>query len=186
MDDDFLKFKGNIYIVSYESKNLNDVVEMLNQQTILGFDIESRPSFKKGKTNFPSLIQLSSKEFAVLYRIKSKIISPEIIQILENKNILKVGTGLSQDLNHLKRLISFNPESFVDIQHLAKLNNIENISLKKLTMQLLNKNLSKRQQLSNWDLPTLSEAQILYAATDAYACLLIYEKLMTNVSINNS
>jgi ribonuclease D len=80
----------------------------------------------------------------------------------------------------------FNPNSFVDIQQLAKLKNIENVGLKKLTEQLLNKKLSKRQQLSNWELPILSEAQIIYAATDAYACLLLYEKLLNYASLGSS
>ena len=51
------------------------------------------------------------------------------------------------------------------------------MSLRKLCELLLNKKLSKRQQLSNWESKELTEAQVRYAATDAYAALLIYEKI---------
>ncbi len=186
MSDEYLKFSGTIYIISYDSDNYDYVINLLKRQKTLGFDIETRPSFKKGQVNLPSIIQFATKEFAVLYRIKAKIISTEIIQIFENESILKIGAGVVQDLNNLKRLKSFNPMSFVDIQQLAKSKNIENISLKRLTEQLFKKKLSKRQQLSNWELPILSEAQVLYAATDAYVCLMLYEKLMNHASFNNS
>jgi ribonuclease D len=184
--DEFLRFNGKIYVVSKHSENFKEVINLLKVSSIVGFDTESKPSFRKGLTNKPSLIQFATKEFAVLYRIQKQSIANEIISILEDENIIKVGTGITQDLNQLSKISVFKPASFVDIQKLAQKLSINNISLKKLTEQLLNKKLSKRQQLSNWEAINLSDAQIKYAATDAYACLLIYEKLINELSKNNN
>ncbi len=175
--NEYLKFNGKIYVVHSSSLHFKDVIDLLNTQTIVGFDTETRPSFKKGKSYSPSLIQFATKEFAVLYQIRNRSIAKEIIEILENKNIIKIGAGVTQDVRQLQTLVSFTPQSFVDVQQLASAAQIESVSLKKLCELLLGKQLSKRQQLSNWENPELTEPQKIYAATDAYVCLLIYEKL---------
>lgn len=180
--EEFLKFDGKVIITTQFSDIFSETIKFLASQSILGFDTETRPSFKKGVSYLPSLIQLATKSVVVLYRIQQKKLPPEIIQIFENKNIIKVGAGISQDIKNLQKLTTFNPESFVDIQKIAKEKGIENVSLRKLSEQLLFKNISKRQQLSNWENTELTTAQIQYAATDAYACLLIYERLCHELS----
>ncbi len=178
----YLRFDGNIFVTTETSPKFGEIINFLNQQTVLGFDTETRPSFKKGRTNKPALIQFATKELAVLYQIRNHTIAKEILHILENNKIIKVGSGVSQDLKQLQQLASFTPQSFIDIQGLAKKAAIENLSLKKLSKQILGMNISKRQQLSNWENYELTEAQKVYAATDAYACLLIYEKLLHETS----
>ncbi len=184
--EEFLKFSGKIIITTSFSHNYSDVIKFLTAQPILGFDTETRPSFKKGVSYLPSLIQLATSSVVVLYRIHQKRLPVEIIQLFENKNIIKVGAGISQDLKNLQKLSVFTPQSFVDIQKIARDKGLENVSLRELCEQLLFKKLSKRQQLSNWENAQLTVAQIQYAATDAYACLLIYEVLCHESASNTT
>lgn len=53
---------------------------------------------------------------------------------------------------------------------------IEDLSLQKLYANFFHQRISKSQQLSNWDADILNEKQRLYAATDAWACIQIYEE----------
>ena len=45
---------------------------------------------------------------------------------------------------------------------------------------ILGSRVSKTQQLSNWEAEALSEAQQMYAATDAWVCREMYLKLMAS------
>ncbi|MCX7861908.1 MAG: 3'-5' exonuclease domain-containing protein 2 [Bacteroidales bacterium] len=185
-NDEYLKFQGEIIVTSATSQNFSYALSLLNKHQVIGFDTETKPSFKKGVNHLPSLIQLATPSVVILYQIRNKPIAKEIIAILENKEIVKVGAGIHQDIRNLQKITSFVPQAFVDIQTIAKELSIEKINLKKLTELLLEKKLSKRQQLSNWGAVELSEAQKLYAATDAYACLLIYEKLVYEITTNTN
>lgn len=179
---DYLIFEGKVIICSELSDNFQIALDFLNSQSLIGFDTETRPSFKKGISNKTTLIQFSTHEIAVLIRLVNYQIPNAVIRILENKNINKIGVGTAQDIRQLQKLKKFNPSGFIDLQTLAKSKGIEALSLRKLTELLLNKKLSKRQQLSNWESKELTEAQIRYAATDAYAALLIFEKMNLDVS----
>lgn len=181
---DYLIFQGKIIVCTEFCDHYTSTINFLNHQTILGFDTETRPSFKKGISNKTTLIQFSTHDTAVLFRLINYKIPDLVIRLLENNNIKKVGVGIAQDIRQLQELRKFNPIGFIDLQTLAKKNGIETLSLRKLCEHFLSKKISKRQQLSNWELKELTEAQIRYAATDAYAALLIYEKMIFNVSHN--
>ncbi len=175
--EEYLNFEGRVIICFEDSSNFDDAMDFLQVQTMLGFDTETRPSFKKGVTNKTTLIQFATPDTAVLVRLMNYKIPDRVIQILENEKITKIGVGTAQDNRQLQKLRKFTPKSFIDLQTLAKTKGIEVFSLRKLCELLLHKKVSKRQQLSNWESKELSEAQIRYAATDAYAALLIYEKM---------
>lgn len=181
---DYLIFQGKIIVCTEFCDHFTSTINFLNHQTILGFDTETRPSFKKGISNKTTLIQFSTHDTAVLFRLVKYKIPDLVVGLLENNNIKKVGVGTAQDIRQLQKLRKFNPNGFVDLQIIAKNNGIEALSLRKLCEHFLSKKISKRQQLSNWELKELTEAQVRYAATDAYAALLIYEKMILNVSYN--
>lgn len=175
--NNYLRFNGKIIICQENSSNFNQAMNYLQSQTILGFDTEARPSFKKGVTNNISLIQFATYDTAILVRLLNNTIPNRVIQILEDEKIIKVGVGSTLDNHNLQKLKKYTPKSFIDLQDLAKAKGIEVFSLKKLCEVLLHKKISKRQQLSNWESKKLSDAQINYAATDAYAAILLYEIL---------
>jgi len=184
--EDYLIFNGKIIIVSEESPHFDEAIRFLENQSVVGFDTETRPSFKKGVSNKTTLIQFATLDTAILIRLINHQLPNALISIFENLSILKVGVGTSQDIQQLQKLKKFSAKGFIDIQTIAKNKGIEVLSLRKLCEFLFNKKLSKRQQLSNWESKELTEAQIRYAATDAYAALLIYQKLTYDLPSDNT
>lgn len=170
------RFQGKIELIDTPQK-VKDAVNYLKQQTVLGFDTESRPSFRKGPMNPAALLQLSTSEKAFLFRINSIGLPTGLVEILANKNIIKAGVAIRDDLKQLKRKRRFEPAGFVELQNFVKKFNIENESLAKLAAIVLNIKVSKRQQLSNWEQKNLTPAQMAYAATDAWVSCEIYERL---------
>lgn len=173
-----IAFPGNIHVID-DSGKVKSACDFLRQQPVMGFDTETRPSFKKGRINKVSLLQLAVSDHAFLFRLNYIGLPQEIISILSDKNILKIGLAVRDDLNHLKKLASFDPESFIDLQKVAGEFGIEEKSLKKLAAIVLGKRIKKGQQTSNWESPQLTEAQRIYAATDAWVCYEIYKVLQS-------
>ncbi len=170
------KFNGEIFYIN-TIKTFREVLPLLNHEGIYGFDTETKPSFKKGKKNEVSLLQLSTSNQAFLFRVNQIGIPSKLINILSDGNLIKVGVAIHDDLLGLKRLTSFHPDGFIDLQDYVKNFDIEDSGLKKLTANILGFKISKRQQTSNWESEVLTEAQIEYAATDAWVCYEIYSKL---------
>jgi ribonuclease D len=94
-----------------------------------------------------------------------------------NGSIKKIGLAIKDDLKILKKITGFEPTGFIDLQDYVGDFGIVAMSLKKITAIVLNKRISKSQQVTNWEREELSEAQQIYAATDAWACLKVYNKL---------
>ncbi len=170
-------FEGTIHVVD-DLEKAEKAAEYLLKQTALGFDTETRPSFTKNKTNTVALLQLSTETDAYLFQLKKIGMPLCIINILSDKNIVKTGVAVHDDVRCLQKLRDFSANNFIDLQTFAKQLNIDGMGLKRLTPISLAFRISKRQQLSNWENDVLSDAQKLYAATDAWVSLKIYQKLL--------
>ena len=169
-------FNGEIFLID-SIKKLKKCIPILKDQKVLGFDTETRPSFKKGKINQVSLIQLSNENQAFLIRI-NKIGLPEMLtDVLASKDVIKAGIAIKNDLRVLRKISPFKPQQIVELQDYIKAFNIQSNGLQSICAIVLNMRISKKQQISNWDNEELTPAQIKYAATDAWACYLIYTKL---------
>lgn len=173
------QFEGDIWLVQTPGEMLK-AVEMLRRETVLGFDTETKPSFKKGRVNKVALLQLSSARQSWLFRLNALGLPPELAEIMADPGIHKVGLALRDDLLALRKLHPFEPAGFTDLQKEVKNYGIEAMGLKKLAAIVLGIHISKSQQVSNWENPDLSEAQQRYAATDAWVCLEIFRKLKMN------
>jgi ribonuclease D len=169
-------FNGEIIVVDYAC-DISKIIPFLKKQKVLGFDTETRPTFKKGEMNEVALLQLSTSKTAFLFRLNKTKLPQELVDILSDPEIIKVGVAIKDDILALKRLSKFTPEGFVEIQDKVKDFEIENFGLKKLSGLLLGFRISKAQQTSNWEADILTEAQIKYAATDAWVSLEIYNRL---------
>ena len=169
-------FNGEIIVIDYAC-DINKIMPYLKKQKVLGFDTETRPTFKKGEMNEVALLQLSTSKTAFLFRLNKTKLPEELIEILSDPEIIKVGVAIKDDILALKRLSKFSPQGFVEIQDKVKDFEIENFGLKKLSGLLLGFRISKAQQTSNWEADILTEAQIKYAATDAWVSLEIYNRL---------
>lgn len=169
-------FKGEIIIVD-NLKTFSRVISGLMNERLLGFDTETRPSFRKGHKNKVSLIQLSNRNKAFLFRINKIGIPAELAGVLANPEITKAGVAVHDDIKFLKSVRKFNPAGFIDLQNFVRNFGIQSSGLKKLTAIVLGFRISKRQQVTDWEAAVLSEAQQVYAATDAWVCYEIYNKL---------
>ena len=170
-------FDGRIIIVDREEQ-IDAVCRDLAGQQIIGFDTETRPSFKAGVTNRVALLQLSTHERCYLIRLCRAKLHNSLLKVLSNPNIIKIGADVAGDLRSLHVLRHFNERGFVDLQHMASHWGIEEKSLRKMSAIILGQRVSKAQRLSNWEASTLTPQQQMYAATDAWVCISIYEKLM--------
>lgn len=169
-------FRGEIVLIDNISL-FREVFPRLLHSPILGFDTETRPSFRKGRKNRVSLIQLANSEVACLFRINRIGIPDELAALLANPEVIKAGVAVHDDIRFLKKVNGFNPSGFVDLQKFVKEYGIENSGLKKLAAIVLGIRISKRQQVSDWEADQLTEAQQVYAATDAWVCHQIYNRL---------
>jgi ribonuclease D len=169
-------FKGEIVTVE-DIETFHEVFPRLLGEELLGFDTETRPTFKKGRKNKVSLIQLSTGTLACLFRINKLGLPDELINLLSDPEVIKAGVAVHDDIRFLKGVKKFEPSGFVDLQIFVKDFGIQSSGLKKLAAIILGFRISKRQQVTDWEAEQLSEAQEIYAATDAWVCHQIYKKL---------
>ena len=171
------QFRGEIIIVDNDDQ-VEAMCQYLSEQSILGFDTETRPSFKAGVSNRVALLQLSSAERCYLIRLCRIKLHTPILKLLCDPAILKIGADVKGDLHSLHQLRNFKEQGFVDLQHIAIDWGVEEKSLRKMSAIVLGKRVSKAQRLSNWEASQLTPQQQLYAATDAWVCIKIYKKLL--------
>ncbi len=174
------QFEGEIYLVD-KAEDVDEVVDFLEEQHFLGFDTETKPSFRKGVINQVSLLQLSTAEQAFLFRLNEIGLPDSIRNLLEREHIVKIGAAVHDDLKGLSKLTdSFYPKSFFDLNDELKKVGFSNVGVRNLSGMVLGIRISKSEQVSNWEAQILSERQQRYAATDAWACLEIFKKLHKN------
>ena len=169
-------FPGKIVVVLTESE-AQKAVDFLLSADILGIDSETRPVFKKGQHHKVALLQVSTKDVCFLFRLNLIGMPSCIVRLLEDTTILKVGLSLHDDFMMLHQRRDFKIGRFIDLQNMVSEFGIEDLSLQKLYANLFHERITKRQQLSNWEAPILTEQQKIYAATDAWTCIQIYERL---------
>lgn len=178
-----IRFEGKVQIVDTE-QGLIEACNYLSQHSVIGFDTETRPSFKAGITNRVALIQLSTPERCYLFRLCRMKFGRELQRLLENPDIKKVGADVAGDIRSLNQLRHIRAAGFIDLQTIASQWGIEEKSLRKLSAIVLGKRVSKAQRLSNWEAAQFTEQQISYAATDAWVCLEILAKLEATPKCN--
>ncbi len=157
-----------------------ELCHQIRQYKVLGFDTESRPSFKKGRKNSIALLQLAAPGIVWLFRLKRMGLPEELVRIFEDRTIKKVGVATRDDLVGLQEYRNFTPRGFIDLANYTDAFHIQDNGLRKIAAIILGVKISKSQQLSNWDQPVLTEKQIRYACIDAWACLEIYNHLNNN------
>ena len=171
-------FQGRIEVVQslYEAER---AVNYLLSQPILGFDTETKPQFQRGHTSQVALLQVSSKDVCFLFRLNVLGLPDCIKRLLSDEGeTLKIGLSWHDDLCGLRRRGEFHPGTFIEIQQIAKDMGLHDLSLQKLYANLMGKRISKAQRLSNWEADRLTDAQKQYAATDAWACIQLYEEMV--------
>ncbi len=171
-----LLYPGRIITID-TATDVDKAVKALSKETIIGIDTETRPAFRKGVRHNVSLLQLSTADTCFLIRLCRTGIPDSLVALLENKDITKVGVSLHDDFQALSRRRKFKAGGFFDLQKFVNKFGIEEMSLQKIYAIIFGMRISKSQQLTNWEQDVLTDRQKQYAATDAWACLNIYNKL---------
>ena len=170
-------FPGRIFVI-YTEADADKAISYLQTQRIVGVDTETRPSFKRGTTHKVALLQISTSDTCFLFRL-NQIGMPLSLQEFLMSDTLKIGLSLKDDFTMLRRRKDVHAEegNWIELQDYVGRFGIEDRSLQKIFANLFGQKISKSQRLSNWEAETLSEGQMKYAATDAWACVEIYNCL---------
>ena len=171
-----VQFEGRIITIDTAS-DADKVAFALSREKAIGIDTETRPAFRTGVHHNVSLLQLSTADTCFLIRLCRTGLTDSLVALLENEEIKKIGVSLHDDSQALRKLRSFNPGGFIDLQKRVTAYGIEEMSLQKIYAIIFGKKISKNQRLTNWEADVLTDKQKMYAATDAWACLEIYNHL---------
>lgn len=176
-----VRFDGDVVVVTSDQQ-AEAALKHLMEETWIGFDTESKPSFTKG-TSYPvSLIQFSTQKTAYLFQLRKTGFSNGLVELLENKQIKKIGVGIKTDIIKLQEQRPFIPGGFVDLSELAAAKGIIQVGVRGLTARYLHRRLPKTAQKTNWARSELTMKQQLYAASDAWICLKIYPLILEDTT----
>lgn len=174
-------FDGEIEVIESEDQ-IKSAINYLKKQQVIGFDTETKPSFKRGQVHRVALLQLATNEKAFLFRINKIGLPDSLKAVLADESVVKVGVAIRDDIKALQKINPFIPRGFVELQDEVREYGIQDFSLKKITGIVLGFRISKSQRLSNWEADELAEGQQVYAATDAWVSFGIYNSLIGNRS----
>jgi ribonuclease D len=174
------EFHGEITVVEREDQVFRNAIKTLREAKVIGFDTETKPCFvARAPKNHIALLQLSTGENAYIFRLQQLGMPQELVSILTDPSIIKVGAAVRDDIHGLNWYSRFEAGGFADLQTIAEKFGIEEKSVRKMSAIILGIRVSKSQQLSNWESSKLSDAQLKYAAIDAWVCREMYIKLMS-------
>lgn len=166
-------YDGEIVLV-HTAEECEAAVEAIRGHSVIGVDTETRPSFSRGKTYLPSLVQIATATAVYLFHLSRVPFGAAVAALFEDAGITKTGVAVHDDFRFLAKLHPFTPQSVLDLGVVARANGIEHQGLRGLAGQFLHVRISKGERCSNWGNRDLTSRQIRYAATDAWASLAIY------------
>lgn len=170
-------YTGCIHLIDSDAK-MGPAVCALAREKVLGFDTETRPAFRKGESYPPSLVQLAAADAVYIFQLCRVRSYTPIAAILSDHNIVKAGIAIRDDIKKLKSVFSHGDAGFVELADLAAGAGIKNAGIRGLAALLFGFRISKATKLSAWHATTLTQAQLAYAATDAWICRKIYFALL--------
>lgn len=170
------KFSGKIHIIDTAADARSAAVFLLRQPAI-GFDTETRPTFRKGETHDVALVQLSTSDECFLFRVNQIGFCEPLRRVMESPDVLKIGLSTKDDFHGLARLAPFIPAGIIELQNFVSKYDIADMSLQKVYAIIFGEHITKGQRLTNWEAQFLTAAQQAYASLDAWACLRIYRHL---------
>ncbi|MEE9368453.1 MAG: 3'-5' exonuclease [Pontiella sp.] len=173
------QYNGEI-ILCQTPEQANSATEKLLKETVLGFDTETRPAFRKGESYDPSLLQLATENIVYLFQIQQCGLTPDLVKILSADHIVKAGVAIDRDISELQAMVNFVEGGFVELADPAKTAGIKNLGLRGLTAILCDFRISKKEQVSNWARTELTKSQQVYAATDAWLGRKIFQIFLEN------
>jgi ribonuclease D len=172
------RYEGEVRLVE-TAADIELAMADVTAETVVGFDTETRPSFRKGEVYLPALVQAATAQRVYLFQLRWAAVHEAVAHLLASAHVVKAGVAVAHDLRTLKAVFPFEPQNVVDLGVLARRRGMEQTGLRNLTGLLLGYRIPKGAKTTNWAAHRLSEAQIAYAATDAWACRELYLRFAT-------
>lgn len=179
-----LPFEGlrlNCIFVPSTVEQFASAVDEIKAEKVVGFDTESKPVFTTGVFNHgPHIVQFATRTKAFIFQLHRPECHPFLIEILQSSDILKVGFALKSDQVHLRNKLGVQLRAVLDMNTVFHADGyIKETGVKTAVAIVFNRKFhkSKKDTTSNWALPQLTEKQLLYAANDAWAALMVLLKL---------
>lgn len=173
---DLHRYEGKIVLID-QPEQIAEAAAAINRESLVGIDTETRPAFRKGQVNKVALLQIATSDCVYAIRLKKAGFPDSLKEIFASKAIKKIGIAVNDDLKDLKELNPFEEQAVIDLNTYFKERDFKSFGARKLTALILGFRISKSKQTSNWDAKELSQAQLRYAATDAWVCREIYLKV---------
>jgi len=170
-----LRYDGPLHVCT-TATDLVTAADAIRLERVIGFDTESRPTFRKGPAHPPCLVQVATATAVYLFQLNRLNCTTVLTEIFENPQIRKVGIAIGRDLSELQKLFPFQSTGVLDLGDVAKKNGLEQTGIRNLAGLFLHRRITKGAQTSNWAAPELSPKQLTYAATDAWICRELYLK----------
>jgi ribonuclease D len=167
------RYEGAVSLVA-TLKDLEQARADIRHERVVGLDTETRPSFSKGESHLPCLVQAATARAVYLFQLNRLEVFPALVELLAKREIVKAGVGLAYDLRQLKQVFPFDVENVLDLGVVARRRGLGQTGVRNLAGMFLGFRIPKGNRTSNWAAPRLSPAQITYAATDAWACRELY------------
>lgn len=172
-----VQYHGTVHVIDTEEQAI-EALALLNREACLGFDTETRPTFRRGVSHTVALIQIATATDSYLFRINKMGFIAPLRQLLESADVMKIGLSVKDDFHGLRKLSeNLEPANFIELQNYVREFGIIDASLQKVFAIIFEQRISKGQRLSNWEAKELTDAQQHYASIDAWACLEIYNTL---------
>jgi ribonuclease D len=173
MDLPVLRYDGAMRLVA-TPEDLAAAMADMRAESVVGFDTETRPAFRKGESYLPCLAQVATASTVYLFQIQQQDFSAALAEMLSSGGIVKAGVSVADDLRNLKKLFPFDEKAIVDLGTVAKRHGLKQTGVRNLAGIFLGLRIPKGTKTSNWAAPRLTQQQIAYAATDAWACRELY------------
>ena len=167
------RYEGEVRVVA-DPAGAAEALKAILQESVVGFDTETRPAFRPGESYPPSLAQIATARAVYLFQVRHRALAEAVAEILAARHVVKAGVGLADDLKALKKVLEFAEKSTVDLGAVAKRQGIGQSGVRNLTALFLGFRIPKGTKTSNWARSTLTPQQVAYAATDAWACRELY------------
>jgi len=146
-----------------------------------GFDTESKPTFRVGEeSDGPHILQLSIPERAWVFQLHDPACSDTAAELLALGGVAKAGFGLGDDRKRIIHKLGVQPQGILELNTVFRERGYrKDMGVKGAVAVLFNQRFikSKKAATSNWAQPQLTEAQLVYAANDAYAAIRVYNAL---------
>ncbi len=146
-----------------------------------GFDTESKPTFVRDEvSDGPHIVQLATLEGAWVFQLHHPGCRARVAELLTLAGVTKAGFGLGDDTKRIRSKLGVQPADVLELNTVFRQRGYrKDMGVKGAVAVLFNQRFikSKKAATSNWANERLTEAQLIYAANDAWAALRVLQAL---------